>query len=79
MNPFYWTATHFWTSCTDSASERSWFWDSTKTYLYPGYANWGRGQPDNAGNNENCMEIISGIWNDQACSFQMDAICEAHP
>ena len=79
----YPTATVFWTSGTDSANEGNWVWESTNATLpCPGYANWANLQPDNAGNNEDCLALnwrsVEG-WNDYPCSNSYQAICEAHP
>ncbi|XP_074152778.1 mannose-binding protein-like [Sminthopsis crassicaudata] len=40
------------------------------------YTNWGRGEPNNAGN-EDCVELqISGTWNDRSCTEKYPVVCE---
>lgn len=50
------------------------------------FHNWLPSQPDNAGNNEKCLEIIyepkkysNIIWNDNNCAGAMFTICETTP
>lgn len=45
------------------------------------YMNWSKSpgkQPDNSGNNENCVHIweAKGSWNDYVCSKKMPYICQ---
>ncbi len=73
----------FWTSCSDKQLEGKWIWESTGLNLYPGYANWADGEPNNVGDNENCMCINLNRngrigWNDYSCDNLLDAICENH-
>lgn len=44
------------------------------------YRNWASGQPDNAGNNEDCIELrrsLGWTWNDITCSANNAYICES--
>lgn len=53
-------------------------WESSKQLL--NYTNWSPGQPDNAGNNEDCVEIrglFNYKWNDHVCSLKKYFICES--
>lgn len=76
-------ATQFWTSLNDLQTEGLWKWDSTGGSLYPGYANWDIGEPNNSGGNEDCAILnkatIYGGWDDCQCSKLYGAVCELHP
>ena len=44
------------------------------------FTNWNRGQPDNAGGNEDCAHLWKGHgfrWNDVPCSARMSFVCES--
>ncbi|XP_053682963.1 perlucin-like [Sabethes cyaneus] len=66
---------------TDLGSEGHFVWISTNKpvgYL-TGYLNYSPGQPDNAGGNENCLEIGRWggvVWNDVPCEWKQRYICE---
>ncbi|XP_055612422.1 clotting factor G beta subunit-like [Uranotaenia lowii] len=66
---------------TDLGSEGHFIWISTNKpvgYL-SGYFNYSPGQPDNAGGNENCLEIGRWggvVWNDVPCDWNQRYICE---
>ena len=74
----------YWIGLSDSAKEDDWMWtDGTRLGLVHGYKNWGSNQPDNYGNNEDCVVIrresdpnYSGRWYDQPCSRKKKYICE---
>jgi hypothetical protein len=71
------TATYFWTSGTDIATEGIWVWESTGVNLYPGYANWGTSEPDTL-DGEDCILIHSTVgWQDYGCGSVQDGVCEA--
>ncbi|XP_046646135.1 uncharacterized protein LOC124336388 isoform X2 [Daphnia pulicaria] len=79
------TSNTMWTSGSDEQMEGKWIWETTGSNLYPGYANWADGQPDNLGQEgtENCLHINGSRngrvgWNNLPCSNLLDAICEAH-
>ena len=42
------------------------------------YTNWSKNQPDNARNNENCIELRQrdGKWNDVRCTKTRRFVCE---
>ncbi|KAL3285470.1 hypothetical protein HHI36_000002 [Cryptolaemus montrouzieri] len=68
-----------WTSGSDLGEEGTFVWLSTGKGL--NFTYWGNGQPDNAGNDENCLEIwkFDGktyAWNDRSCMFDAHFICE---
>lgn len=66
----------YWIGATDIQIEGEW----RRTVLGEliGYTNWyNNGKPDNAGGNENCMELLKGgYWNDNQCTKQTFYICE---
>ena len=73
---------NLWTSL-HAADKITWVWESTGRTLYPGYANWCPGQPDNLG--EQCG-LYNGAakhcWNDYTCSDYATTnggICELQP
>uniref|UniRef100_A0A6P7HEB7 Perlucin-like n=1 Tax=Diabrotica virgifera virgifera TaxID=50390 RepID=A0A6P7HEB7_DIAVI len=71
----YW----FWTSGTTLPNDR-WVWMGTGRPIV--YANWFPKQPDNAGNNEKCIEVRynynNGLqWNDNNQNANLHALCEA--
>ncbi|XP_018561629.1 perlucin-like [Anoplophora glabripennis] len=71
---------HFWTSGT-TLSDAHWVWLATGRPII--YANWFPTQPDNAGNNEKCLEVRyvpaskTMMWNDHVCTVPKHVICES--
>ena len=51
---------------------------TSKKPISASVANWGPGEPNNNGGDENCLEINHGgrNWNDRACSSVQKYICE---
>jgi hypothetical protein len=71
-----------WFGLHDAGVEDTWIWSdyspspAGSTTAGTGYANWGGGQPDNAGN-EDCAGFFPvGTWNDFPCSFSRRSIVE---
>jgi cysteine-rich repeat protein len=60
---------------TDSAVEGTFVWASGAPVSY---TNWGFGEPNNSGGNEDCalMFKASGMWNDGPCSGLLSSVCE---
>ena len=57
--------------------EGTWTWISGTTL---GFTHWGDGEPNNAGNNEDCGQVRSdGRWNDVNCAGAAPALCELPP
>ncbi|KFB38259.1 serine protease [Anopheles sinensis] len=71
----------WWIGGTDLGSEGLFVWISTNQVVgfRSGYLNYSPGQPDNAGGNENCLEIGRWggvVWNDVPCDWKQRYICE---
>ncbi|MEM9489537.1 MAG: C-type lectin domain-containing protein [Myxococcota bacterium] len=74
-----------WLGYTDIATEGSWQWINGAAQ--DAYRPWGRGEPNNANNNEHCAEMVvgpedgdlAGAWNDGICTGQRDYVCECDP
>lgn len=64
-----------WISGSDLAKEGEYVWlGSGRPMAYKNFAN---NQPDNAGGNENCVQMLAtGKWNDINCNTQLDYICQ---
>lgn len=63
----------------DIRDENIWFWyGSRKPLAADSFANWSHGQPNNGGNDENCVVITpqSGQWHDVPCHNPYRYICE---
>jgi len=66
----------WWIGYNDQVSEGIWRWSHGSS----SYTNWHSGEPNNAGNNEDCTEITgTGRWNDFPCSASLYFICESGP
>ena len=69
-------STHLWIGLyRDPKNERRWLWvDGSTAY----FTFWYTGQPNNAGSNEDCVEMLPGKWkwNDIACGYHFPYICE---
>ena len=66
----------YWIGLTDRQEEGEWIWlDGTP--LRRQLANWGEGEPNNAGN-EDCVHqwADGGQWNDLPCDEERGAMCE---
>ncbi|KAI9562876.1 hypothetical protein GHT06_010331 [Daphnia sinensis] len=74
-----WNGISFWTSLTDTVQEGEYIWESTNTYLYPGYANWDISEPEHAALKDCMYSSWSGRWHDYGCDNALDAICQAIP
>ncbi|XP_046547951.1 perlucin-like isoform X2 [Haliotis rubra] len=68
-------AVKYWLGASDLNIEGIWLWEGQRRM---NYTNWSPGQPDNAGGNENCLEIRLnfGNWNDYQCQKPLNFICE---
>ncbi len=64
-----------WMGMSDYASEGDWTWVDGASV---NFTNWGSGEPNNFGNDEDCMEVgyyANGKWNDNSCSEQHPFMC----
>ncbi|XP_043959614.1 ladderlectin-like [Gambusia affinis] len=65
-----------WVGGYDAVKERLWLWSDGSNF---DYIQWGRGEPNNQGGRENCMEInLKGptqYVNDEGCSRRNFFIC----
>uniref|UniRef100_H2YTW6 C-type lectin domain-containing protein n=1 Tax=Ciona savignyi TaxID=51511 RepID=H2YTW6_CIOSA len=75
------TTEEYWIGLTDKADEGRYVWEDG-TALQSSQANWKPGEPNNAGNNEDCIGInyLDTLqWNDYPCSRDLYALCERKP
>ncbi|XP_022112054.1 lectin-like [Acanthaster planci] len=71
---------HTWIGLNDHQAEGSYVWtDGSPT----DYLNWHKGEPNNHGKGEHCMEInffeLDGTWNDHFCDREHRFICKMPP
>ena len=69
-------ATNFWLGACDGYPEGHWYWISDRSPVALGKF-WLTNQPDNAGGNENCLQIQHGQGlDDFVCATKQKFICE---
>jgi hypothetical protein len=82
-NGYLWAATlidannKWWFGYNDIATEGTFVWSAANG---SGYTAWHTGEPNNAGGNEDCVQLRRyGIptWNDEPCNRSFNYICEA--
>jgi cysteine-rich repeat protein len=63
-----------WIGLSDLATEGSFEWDDGSALSY---TNWGGGEPNDAGANEDCGQLSpsSGAWNDGVCEDSQPYVC----
>ncbi len=66
---------NYWIGLDDRATEGQFLWSDGSV---PGFTAWNGGEPNNAGNNEDCAHFWSdrATWNDIPCTNRQGAICE---
>ncbi|XP_049436392.1 galactose-specific lectin nattectin-like [Epinephelus fuscoguttatus] len=63
-----------WVGATDSSKEGVWMWNDGSPFTGKGF--WGKGQPDNAGKREHCLELnYRGAPNDVPCHLKRPYVC----
>jgi cysteine-rich repeat protein len=63
-----------WIGLSDLAEENIWVWQGRTSQ----YTNWGRGEPNDWGNGEDCVQMTTnGQWNDAGCASLVAFFCEA--
>jgi len=63
-----------WLGLDDVLDEGEFVWDGGRPL---GEASWGPGQPDDAGESEDCVELRpDGTWHDRDCSSLLPYVCE---
>uniref|UniRef100_A0A8C6LJM4 C-type lectin domain-containing protein n=1 Tax=Nothobranchius furzeri TaxID=105023 RepID=A0A8C6LJM4_NOTFU len=64
-----------WVGGNDAVQDCTWFWSDGSNF---DYTNWGRGEPDNRGGNQKCMDINKNgmdFVNDVDCSRLNPFVC----
>lgn len=80
LNALVYSFVAFWLGGNDIAVEGEFRWASTGMKIIE--FDWGGTEPNNAGGNEHCLDILRTIsykWNDAVCSAQLRVICEKDP
>ncbi|KAK3516176.1 hypothetical protein QTP70_005677 [Hemibagrus guttatus] len=72
-------SSYYWIGLRKVAGQ--WTWMGTMKPLAPEATNWAKGEPNDRGTSEDCVEIYikrskdSGMWNDDKCSKLKAALC----
>ncbi|KAF7273845.1 hypothetical protein GWI33_013476 [Rhynchophorus ferrugineus] len=69
----------FWIFATNLGNKVSYYWLNSGRPIF--YSLFAPGQPDNAGNKENCLEVFQTTtghfaWNDAPCDYKLRFICQ---
>uniref|UniRef100_A0A673FYY8 Galactose-specific lectin nattectin-like n=1 Tax=Sinocyclocheilus rhinocerous TaxID=307959 RepID=A0A673FYY8_9TELE len=67
--------TRFWVGAQDGEQEGQWIWSDGSPF---NYTSWCSGEPNNAGDTENCLELAyssNHCWNDLTCSSLLAFVC----
>ena len=66
----------FWLAGNDLDREGEWRWVTSGQLV--SFRDWVRGQPNNAGRNQDCMvyEHLSSAWRDDSCERRSWTLCE---
>ncbi|XP_033935305.2 galactose-specific lectin nattectin-like isoform X2 [Pseudochaenichthys georgianus] len=70
---------HFWAGGHDAVMEGVWLWSDGSKFSFSG---WGKGEPNNVGGKEHCMEVNFGDpankkVNDQNCLDKQPFVCSS--
>lgn len=63
-----------WIGLFRGEEENDWKWVDGTDLVGAGF--WKRGEPNNSGGHEDCVEIAAGRWNDASCSARFSWVCE---
>lgn len=63
-----------WIGITDIFTEGTFVYQSTNKSV--GFEAWSKGNPDNFNDNEDCVDISWGLWNDSGCHQKFSSICQ---
>jgi hypothetical protein len=81
-----WMSKSHWTSGSDRACPFNFKWCTSNTFFYNNSINWLSGQPNNAFNQQECVQMmlntgtgVATTYDDQPCSFLSYYICEVRP
>jgi hypothetical protein len=80
-----WMSKSHWTSGSDRACPFNFKWCTSNTFFYNNSINWLGGQPNNAFNQQECVQMMlntgtgmATTYDDQPCSFLSYYICEVY-
>ncbi|XP_069826252.1 CD209 antigen-like protein C [Dendropsophus ebraccatus] len=74
LNQLFKTNNRYWIGLRKDPTDKRWKWlDGTQV----SFTKWGKDEPNNAYDIENCTEIISSFWNDFPCTETLLYICES--
>ncbi|CAH1781623.1 unnamed protein product [Owenia fusiformis] len=66
-----------WIGGMRGSTDKPWNWMGSEGKSTPQqYTNWIEGEPNNAGGDEDCMELYQYQWNDENCEKKQNYICE---
>ncbi|XP_039678414.1 ladderlectin-like [Perca fluviatilis] len=68
-----------WIGGSDAQEEKQWLWSDGTPFRY---SNWCRGQPNNLGGRQNCLQINHGAqkcWDDRQCNYARPSVCAKKP
>lgn len=68
------TSGNYWIGLNDLLNEGTFVWDGTSTPV--SYTNWSPGEPNDAGDNEDCAALRWNTWNDYICGGIFFYICQ---
>jgi len=75
MSRKYDDAFSFWIGAKDESTESEFVWETSQERL--SFTNWYDGEPNNAGNGEDCVEVSNfRKWNDLPCNEKRMFVCE---
>lgn len=60
---------------SQGGKETQWFWVNSNLRI--NYSHWSHNEPNNLGNNENCLSLTNTGWKDSYCNTKLPPICEA--